>query len=119
MKALSLTQPYGGLIHGGFKTIETRTWKTNYRGPILICSTKQKVLDDEGNAIEPTGKALCIVDILGCRPMVPGDETAACIAYREDLYSWPLGNLRLIKPFPVKGQLNIFNVDVEIEDIVK
>lgn len=36
MKALSLRQPWAWLVVTGYKTIETRTWKTNYRGLLLI-----------------------------------------------------------------------------------
>jgi hypothetical protein len=36
--AVSLHQPYPTLIALGLKRFETRSWKTNYRGPIAICS---------------------------------------------------------------------------------
>ena len=36
MKALTLHQPWATLIALGVKTIETRSWRTNYRGPIAI-----------------------------------------------------------------------------------
>lgn len=36
MKALSIRQPWAWLIVNGFKDIENRTWRTNYRGPVLI-----------------------------------------------------------------------------------
>lgn len=32
MKALSLTEPYATIIKKGKKAIETRSWKTNYKG---------------------------------------------------------------------------------------
>lgn len=40
MKALNVKQPWAWLIASGKKTIETRTWSTKYRGPILIVSSK-------------------------------------------------------------------------------
>jgi activating signal cointegrator 1 len=40
MKALSLTQPWAILIAEGTKTIETRSWPTRYRGPLLIHAAK-------------------------------------------------------------------------------
>lgn len=46
MKALSVKQPYADLIACGRKTIETRTWKTNYRGPLLICSSLKCHMDE-------------------------------------------------------------------------
>lgn len=36
MRALTLWQPYASLIAIGAKTIETRGWATDYRGPLAI-----------------------------------------------------------------------------------
>jgi len=36
MKTLSVRQPYASLICYGVKTVENRTWKTDYRGRLLI-----------------------------------------------------------------------------------
>ncbi len=36
MKALSLKQPWATLVAMGIKTIETRSWATDYRGPLFI-----------------------------------------------------------------------------------
>ncbi len=40
MKAISLTQPWASLVAWGEKQIETRSWATNYRGPIAIHASK-------------------------------------------------------------------------------
>lgn len=113
MKALSLTQPHANRMASGEKTIETRKWKTNYRGPLLICATKQKVKDEAGEIIEPRGLALCIVDVIGCRPMTKDDEKAACFELYDGAWAWETNNLRTVEPFAVKGQLNIFNVEYD------
>jgi hypothetical protein len=42
MKALSLLQPWATLVVKGKKTIETRSWQTAYRGPLLIHASKSK-----------------------------------------------------------------------------
>lgn len=36
MRALTIRQPWASLIATGAKTIETRPWRTDYRGPVLI-----------------------------------------------------------------------------------
>jgi hypothetical protein len=36
MRAICIRQPWAHFIVKGFKDIENRSWKTNYRGPILI-----------------------------------------------------------------------------------
>jgi activating signal cointegrator 1 len=40
MKALTLTQPWATLVAKGAKKIETRSWNTNYRGPLAIHAAK-------------------------------------------------------------------------------
>lgn len=40
MKALTLTQPWATLVAIGAKRIETRGWKTDYRGPLAIHAAK-------------------------------------------------------------------------------
>lgn len=41
MKVLTLIQPWATLIALKEKRIETRSWKTNYRGPLLIHAGKK------------------------------------------------------------------------------
>ena len=118
MKALSIRQPDAGMIASGEKTIETRLWATSYRGDLLICSSKKPV--DEG----PAGVALCIVRLVDCRPMekreredmCSSDEIAACCEWYPGAYAWILVDIRPIKPFPVRGQLGLFDVEVPHED---
>jgi hypothetical protein len=40
MKALTITQPWATLVVLGAKKIETRSWKTPYRGPLAIHAAK-------------------------------------------------------------------------------
>lgn len=42
MKAITILQPWASLIACGAKKIETRSWPTNYRGPIAIHAGKGK-----------------------------------------------------------------------------
>lgn len=42
MKALSVKNPFAGLIVSGRKKYEVRSYKTKYRGPLAICSTKSR-----------------------------------------------------------------------------
>ena len=105
MKAISLKQPYANWVASGKKTIETRTWPTKYRGPLLIVSSKSP-------KIEPAGYALAIVEVVDCRPMTNADTEAACIKPYPRAHAWVLKNIRPIKPFPVKGTLGIYDVDV-------
>ncbi len=104
MKAISLKQPWANLVASGKKTVETRKWKTNYRGDLVICSSKKP-------NIHPAGYALCIVELYDVKPMIKKDEKKACIKVYPSAYSWFLRNIRPINPpIPVKGSLGIFNL---------
>jgi hypothetical protein len=41
MKTISVIQPWASAITLGLKRVETRSWKTNYRGPLLIHASKR------------------------------------------------------------------------------
>lgn len=105
MKCLSVRQPWANIIAAGTKTIETRSWWTKYRGPLLIASCKKP-------AIEPAGKILAIVTLTACRLMSPRDKEAACCDYIPGWYSWVFSKIyKLQDPQPVKGSQGIYNVD--------
>jgi len=105
MKALSIKQPWANLIATGQKTIETRLWPTDYRGPLLIVSSKKP-------DIHPAGYALAIAELVDCRPMTAADETGACCGRYPGAYSWVLRDVRKIPIFPVRGKLGLYNVTV-------
>ncbi len=109
MKALSVKQPWASMIAQGTKTIETRTWATDYRGDLLIVSSKKPEI-----AGLPAGKALCVLELVDCRPMTEDDVPAArCEMYEYGIgaFAWVLSNLRPVEPFAVRGQLGIYEVD--------
>lgn len=108
LKALSIKQPWANMIVAGEKTIETRVWATPYRGRILLLSSKQP-------KIEPAGFALALADLIDCRPMTKRDEAYARCALYPDAVAWVLANVEPIQPFPIKGQLGLFNVEVAAE----
>jgi len=100
---LSVHQPYASMIADGVKLIELRTWATVHRGPLLICSTKQPRVPGL-----PSGVALCIVDVVDCRPMKPSDAILACHDYRSGLVAWCLVNPRRVEQVPVRGQQRLY-----------
>ena len=136
MKSISIMQPFAGLIATGQKRLETRTWSTDYRGPLLICAGAKshdlfvsynvqiKILSLNNYSAKSRfkidkkiawtlGKALCVVDLVGIQPFKKGKtmEDDACVDWYPDAFAWELENPRLIDPFDVKGKLRIFEVD--------
>lgn len=114
MKALSVHPAYAMKIVGGQKTIECRSWKTDYRGDIVICSTAKKF------AGTIPGHAIGVVELADIRPFTRADLDAALMLkkeYQEKMYAWILKNPRFIVPFAVKGKLSLWNCDHDIEII--
>ena len=126
MKVLSIKEPFASLIKDGKKTIETRSWKTNYRGEIFIhaSKTKQK-LDDRirklNDMISPNpGYILCKGKLTDCIYM---DEEFISKIKQEDeyiyghyvigRYAWMIEDVTPIKPIFAKGKLGIWNYEVK------
>lgn len=106
MKALCIKQPFASMIANGEKTIELRTWKTNYRGKLLIVASrfpKRKGL--------PSGKGICIVELKDCRKMCELDVELSCCDYSDTYYSWIFKKIRKLEnPIEIRGRLGIFDV---------
>lgn len=115
MKAISIRNPYAHFIMCGEKTIECRTWQTNYRGDLLICSSANPKIKNTIN-----GHALCIVTLESVEPFTKEHLDVACMGDtpEEKSFAWQFTNMRLIKPFPVKGKLNLFEVDDSLIEVV-
>jgi len=65
MKAITLWQPWASLLACGAKKFETRSWATNYRGPIAIHAA-QKPFDTDtylDRELYPFAEALKLQDI--------------------------------------------------------
>lgn len=113
MKALSVHPEPAFQIAVGQKTIEVRSWKTNFRGEIVICSTSN-------NKVRGTipGHALCTVKLVDVRPLKRSDYKAACISPSASvygLYAWVLDDNKLIYPRPVKGKLSLWEYPYPIK----
>lgn len=98
------------MIAEGDKTIETRTWPTKYRGELLVVSSKTP-------NIEPAGYAVAIAELVDCRPMRKQDEPAAMCEVYPNAFAWELRNVRKIKPFPVRGKLGIYEIEIADEEV--
>lgn len=96
LKALSIKQPWATLIVRGLKKYETRSWKTNFRGEIVIVSAKTFPYELKELCLRPPFR--------GVLPPPPGDPSP------EDLQRWYdetyptgclMGTARLIECHPV------------------
>lgn len=111
MKALSLEPVFALKVLAGLKTVECRSWKTDYRGDILICSTAKHITGTI------PGHALCIVRLADIVPFTRKHLEAAQMSasdYKQGQYAWMLEDLRFVKPFPVKGKLSLWECEEDI-----
>lgn len=133
LMALSLWQPWGSLIAYGFKQYETRSWYSDYRGPLVIQAAKStkglppwnstimdtlKSIGVEPNDL-PRGCALCVVDLVEVvRAETVRDSVSeyekAFGDWRTSRFVWKLENPRRIDPpIPMRGYQQIFDIDPE------
>lgn len=99
MKALSVMPYPADRIASGEKVEEYRSWKTDYRGDLLICASTR----NEGPDLV-RGHAICVVEVYDITQKAPRD------------FVWHIRDVRFVEPFPVKGKLHLY--DVEDEKIV-
>ena len=132
MKALSLTQPYAELMKQGIKTIDTRSWKTDYRGPVYIHASATVIpKTSRENAdlmrLAPGkdldyGCIICSCELVDCIKMTEEyiDEIRI-YHYKEYLsgvyapgrYAWIFKNIQILdQPIPVKGHLGLWNFEL-------
>ena len=114
LRALSVRQPFASLIISGRKTIELRTWRTHYRGPVLIIASAKPWAGDHDHLMGPMGVTIGLVEVVDCREFDPKmDWSSTCIPKTHQLpakphYSWVLANPRPVRQVPCKGMLNLF-----------
>lgn len=114
-RAISIKQPWATLIASGRKTIEVRTWRTHYRGPlVLVASKAPDVAACKAHDLDPrelaAGVTVALVDLVDVRRGRPNDAAAACISARG-AWAWMLANVRRLQPVRMKGKLSLFWIE--------
>ncbi len=114
MRTLSIKPYYATKILLGEKTIEVRSWQTPYRGDILIHASSGR----KSGCISE--HAICVAKLWKIEPLQKKHGKKACWPELTDYecygqYAWHLKNLRLIKPFELKGKLNLWTYDGDVE----
>lgn len=130
MKCLSIKEPYASLIMHKYKMIETRSWKTNYRGELFIHASikmvdKKLLNNDVLELIKDIkmnyGKIICKVKLVDCiymddefiKEIRQNKKEYACGRYEVGRYAWILEDIEPIPSIDAKGKLNIWNYDIK------
>lgn len=124
MKAISIRQPWAWLIMHGGKDVENRSWKTNFRGRVLVHAAKGMTHDEYIDAdyfIYGSDIELPRIDDIECGGIIGSVEIIDCVTQSSS--PWFSGNYGFVLrdpkalPFrPVKGKLGLFDVDFHEED---
>ena len=99
MKAPSLWQPWASAIAVGAKRVETRSWPTNYRGPL-----------------RPLGAIVATCRLVDCKPTGSFTQAELDAIRMPDgetllLYGWMLDDVEMLgAPIPCVGRQGLFEV---------
>jgi hypothetical protein len=115
-KALTIRQPWAhAVVHLG-KDVENRSWRANYRGPVLIHASAHPVSNPhvllaEHMAHPPSQAVLdrlptgCVVGVADLLDYVRDSESKWAI---KGQWHWLLRNVRPIRPVPCTGRLGLW-----------
>ncbi len=125
MKALTIKEPWATLIIEGYKEYEFRSWKTNYRGKILIHAGKSLEKNQvkkfkEYNLEYSCGEIIGEADLVDCIKVT--DEFDNELKKKNSLvygdsghvqnYGWKLENIKKYdKKIKVNGKLGLWNYE--------
>jgi len=133
MKAITLQQPWASLVSIGVKTIETRPWSTNYRGPLVIHagnfsepeidSYSRSVLIAAGQDCQqlPSDKIIAVARLVSCkrviRSEIPCYPQLAFSEFTPGWYALELADIRpLISFIPAEGNSQLWEWQGDIPE---
>ena len=125
MKTLTIKEPWATLIVDGYKKYEFRSWKTNYRGKILIHAGMSLESDNlkrfkNYNLTCSKGAIIGEADLVDCikvdeefiNELRKIDSVVYALSNHSENYAWKLENvIKYDNPIYVKGKLGLWNYD--------
>lgn len=128
MKVITIKQPFATLIAEGLKEYEFRTWKTKFRGDILIHAGKgidKKAMKryEHLNLEYPSGQIIAKATITDC--IYVDDNLKEQLQKKNPLvyygilqkdsnwdgYGFKLENIKKIEPIEINGKLSLWDYD--------
>ena len=118
-KALSIRQPWASSIAWKQKTLEVRSWRTHYRGPLTIVSSAKpdmplkelKDYEDVTGLAFPLGCTICSVNLVDVRPGKKSDTKETGGIDPTGQFVWVFEDaVHILGNLPVKGRLGIFDL---------
>jgi ASCH domain len=129
VKALAIRQPYAALVVAGIKDVENRSWRTRYRGPLLIHAslgrsrlTLAHVESIYGVSITPELEQLCTLlgGIVGVVNIVDCVTASASVWFDGPIntknkpnYGFVFRDAERLPFHPLPGRLGLFMPEVD------
>ncbi|WP_311752939.1 ASCH domain-containing protein [Proteus columbae] len=124
MKAISIRQPWAWLIVNGYKGIENRSWRTKYRGQVLIHASqgvkkveyeRAKELTDRLGIVLPDASNLETGGIVGVATITD------CVEQSESPWffgekGFVLTDARPLEFIQMKGKLSFFETGIDSKE---
>ena len=128
MKVITIKQPFASLIAEGYKEYEFRTWRTKFRGDILIHAGKgvdKKAMEKYKHLVSdcPSGCMLGIVKITDCikiddeaREMLKDNIVYDNVVNNKDWdgFGFKIESIRKVENTPANGKLSLWDFEGEI-----
>lgn len=132
MKVITIKQPFATLIAKGYKEYEFRTWKTKYRGDILVHAGKgvdKKAMEKfkHLNLEYPSGCILAKVSITDC--VYIDDHARKMLKEKNEIvyssiikhtewkgFGFKLKDIVELEPIPINGKLSLWDYEGEIHE---
>lgn len=135
MRGLSVRQPHASLMAAGAKVIETRTWRTTYRGLVAIHASslyphwcrELECLPAFAAALSgvarplPTGSVIAVAELLDCarvetmRERLLGSRELVFGDFSAGRYGWQFAYVRALRsPVPIKGKLGLWSIPPDV-----
>jgi activating signal cointegrator 1 len=126
MKAITMEQPFASFVCIGVKTIETRSWSTDYRGSVAIHAADNyaRVVDSYYRSIlssaglDPdklsTGKIVAVAQLVDCKEVItsqiPCYPQLAFSNFTPGWYALKFADIKsLKKPIPAQGSNRLWD----------
>ncbi len=113
MRCLAVMQPWAWAIVAGAKDIENRSWKTDYRGPVVIQASSTKTVVNglaKEHQLRPRefsyGALIGVADLVD---VIPLSEKLEANPWAFGPRCWIFRNARAFqRPISLKGKLNLY-----------
>ena len=124
MKVSTLKQPWATLVAQGIKKYEFRSWKTKYRGKLLIHAgagvDKKELKRFEKLKLDyPSKRIIAEVELEDCLKIdeelnnkIIAENNIAYGSKKREGYAWKLTNIKKIESKEIiNGKLGLWNID--------